>query len=445
MRYGSVISIIWETILKPLALSIALLLAACTTTRTVYVTPPPHPAPSVQQTTSVITVYEEPPMSQPAPIAIRWAPPPMLVEVPPPSPNPGSVWVGGYWTWNGTWVWAHGRWAQPPRSGYYWVHPYYENRNGEVVFVTGYWSPPEVMFVPPPPTVHIIAARVASNVVPGSPPIGPSGVFVPAPPGSRIGIIVPAPLGTPPAVVTSVPPVVNVGMHIEHNTDIHNTTINKTVTNNINNVHNVANITNVTIVAPPSAVASGQAVKAVVPAQAHLAAALPAADYMRAPEPVTNKKILTEIAAPPPAIIFRTPRTAPLPRVAQLEAPNHSPQAAHASAPAALHPAPRAQPFIPDSSLQSFAAPSRQYSSEPRSGPELLAESRHPMETPAEINAAASAHTHNQVTVPPAQHVEALRKPPTVAGTERPNRPERHEQKEARKNPHTEKGNEVPT
>ena len=46
---------------------------------------------------AVVSVYEEPPLAEPAPIAVGWAPPPMLVEVPPPAPFPYAVWVGGYW------------------------------------------------------------------------------------------------------------------------------------------------------------------------------------------------------------------------------------------------------------------------------------------------------------------------------------------------------------
>lgn len=51
--------------------------------------PPPQPP--------VVSVYVEPPLVQPAPIAIEIAPPPMLVEVPPPQPFVEAVWTGGYW------------------------------------------------------------------------------------------------------------------------------------------------------------------------------------------------------------------------------------------------------------------------------------------------------------------------------------------------------------
>ncbi|MDQ2734744.1 MAG: hypothetical protein M3Y55_07090, partial [Pseudomonadota bacterium] len=86
----------------------------------------------------------EPPISQPPPIAVPWAPPPMLVESPPPPPSPDARWTGGYWVWHDRWAWAPGRWAEPPRPQYHWVPPYYEHRRDRVVFVDGFWSPPNV-------------------------------------------------------------------------------------------------------------------------------------------------------------------------------------------------------------------------------------------------------------------------------------------------------------
>jgi len=266
----------------------------------VYVPPPPRP---------VVSVYVEPPISEPAPIAVGWAPPPLLVESPPPPPFDGAVWVGGYWVWQGDWVWAHGHWVGPPRPNYAWVHPYYENRDGVVLFITGHWSPPGVAFVPPPPGIHLTVEVAAAGVIAGPRPVGPPGCFVPAPPGSRPGIIIPAPVGTAPAVVTGAPPVVAVGMRITNNvnntTIVHNNTVvNNTtnnVTNNITNVRNVTNITNVTIVAPPSATANGQAVNTSVPAQAHLAAAQPAVFKAQAPEPASTKPIPAFVHGKPPA------------------------------------------------------------------------------------------------------------------------------------------------
>ncbi|HUL19370.1 MAG TPA: hypothetical protein VLV29_08905 [Steroidobacteraceae bacterium] len=237
--------------------------------------PPEAPPPSV---------YEEPPVSQPAPVVVAWAPPPMLVEVPPPMPFEGAVWVGGYWVWRGNWVWASGRWMGPPQPAYVWVHPYYEHRAGAVIFIDGHWAPPGVVFVPPPRNLPIVYARPAYGVVPGPRPIGPEGCFVPPPPGSRRGIIVPAPVGTAPAVVTGAPPVIAPGMRV---------TANVVNVNNghVTNITNVTKVTNVTIVAPAGATANGHAYTGSVPAAPHLAAARPAVVPARAPEPAFNHPV----------------------------------------------------------------------------------------------------------------------------------------------------------
>ena len=248
----------------------------------------------------VVSIYVEPPILQPEPILVGWAPPPMLVEIPAPPPYDGAVWVGGYWVWDGNWVWAAGHWMAPPRPSYVWVHPYYEHRGEGVIFITGHWNPPGVYFVPPPISLSLTLVAPRYGVVPGPRPIGPQGVFVPPPPGSRFGLIVPAPIGTAPAVVTSAAPVVNVGMRIQNN----NATTN---INNISHVTNITNITNVTIIAPASATANGKAFESAVPAQAHLAAAVPA--VVRAPAPVPASR-----QAVPAFVPGRAPATLPPPQ-----------------------------------------------------------------------------------------------------------------------------------
>ncbi|HSP19721.1 MAG TPA: hypothetical protein VLQ79_09410 [Myxococcaceae bacterium] len=177
-----------------------------------YRPPPPPPAPIVEPEVEV-AMQIEPPLEQPAPVAIPWAPPPMRWDPPPPSPYVEAVWVGGHWTWwNGEWVWARGHWARPPVASYVYSEPYYEYRGESVVFVAGFWRPMYRVFVPPPPTLYIPLVQVRVVHVGYARPMGPHGVFVPPPPGSQPGVIVPAPLGTPPAVVLSAPPVVRPGM-----------------------------------------------------------------------------------------------------------------------------------------------------------------------------------------------------------------------------------------
>ncbi|HIV70113.1 MAG TPA: hypothetical protein H9903_04200 [Candidatus Aquabacterium excrementipullorum] len=146
------------------------------------------PAPGPGQ---VVRVYEDAPLEQPEAVFIDMAPPPLLVEVMPPRPSFDVVWVHGYWGWRSRWVWYPGRWAPPPRPGYVWMNPYYENRGGGVVFVSGFWRAPNAMFVPPPPRMR----RPPPPTVGGGPPVGPPGAGVP-PPGprpGRPGVVVPAP------------------------------------------------------------------------------------------------------------------------------------------------------------------------------------------------------------------------------------------------------------
>ena len=241
---------------------------------------------------AVISIFVDAPLEEPEPVAIGWAPPPMLVEGLPPPPEPDAVWTGGYWTWQGDWVWCAGRWMVPPRQQYVWVQPYYEHRDDRVIFLPGYWSRPDVEFVAPSYDRPIAWACVGANVVVGPPPMGPSGIFIPPPPGSRPGIIIPAPVGTPPAVVVSAPPVMNVGMSIHGNLNInsHNTVINDNRVTNYN-VTNVRNVTNVVIQAPAGAMANGRAFEATVPHQADLAASQHPVVLVRAPTPVSRTAV----------------------------------------------------------------------------------------------------------------------------------------------------------
>src|SRR5580692_1817576 len=269
-----------------LAVAVAAILAACGQQAA-----PPAPAPADQAA----------PATAPAPPTASEAPPPASAPAeeagetaeaeysPPPPPSPQYVWTGGYWAWYGNWVWVHGRWAEPPRPQYHWVQPYYDHRGSHVVFVGGFWGAPGVSFVAPGLSVSLTLAVPGPGVVPGPPPMGPEGVFIPAPPGSAFGIIIPAPIGTSPAVVTGAPPVVNVGMRINSVVNNSNTT-NITNTTNTTVINNTV-INNVTIVAPASATASHQAVNVSVPASAHLAAAQPPVVRVMAPEPASKKPI----------------------------------------------------------------------------------------------------------------------------------------------------------
>lgn len=389
-----------------------------------------QPVPAAPAAPPVVSVYVDPPLYQPPPIAVAWAPPPMLVEKPAPMPFEGAIWTGGYWTWHGNWVWAAGRWAAPPQPGYAWVQPYYEHRDSAVVFIAGHWSAPGIAFVPPPPTLSLTVSAVAVGVVAGPAPIGPQGVFVPAPPGSRLGLIVPAPIGTPPAVVVSAPPVTNVGMRVQ------NTTINNVsnTTTNITNVTNVSNTHTVMVMAPASATASGHAFEAAVPASAHLAAALPPVVRAMAPSPASMKPVAAfvpahQAAAPRPAEAVRPassmPPQVPAPQNQARSPANSPPVAARSTGPvappiepvrASAEPSEKRAPAIDEphrTSSGNSALPTRERQADAaRSSNEqkaLHAPAQHqpPKERPAPVSHAHSEHPHPEA---PHEHADPHRK-----------------------------------
>jgi len=389
--------------------------------RTVYVQQPPRvvyqpaqsaptsyqdaaPQPEQEQ---VVSVYIEPPLVQPEPILVQWAPPPMLVEIPPPQPYVTAIWTGGYWVWRGNWIWAHGRWAAPPQYGYCWMHPYYENRGGAVVFVNGFWAAPGVHFIQPSLQLHLNFAAVNDGVIAGVRPIGPQGVFIPAPPGSARGLIVPAPIGTSPAVVTSAPPIIREGMrvHIENNS--HNTIVNNTVMTNNTNIVN-----NVTIVAPPGSTANGQAFTKAVPAQAHLAAQMTPVVRAMAPEPVSTKPIPSysgtrgQVALPPPQTVHFNHQAIPAPaQQNHIQAtPQQFSEPQQRFQPLQQHiQAPQQPANTPQPQEHNFIAPAQHYPIQPPNQPRFqhMEDQSHPVAaTPHPVN------VPNYQEIKPIQHIQ---------------------------------------
>ena len=91
----------------------------------VYAPPPPPPGP---------TVYAEP-----GEVVVDAEPPAPLYETVGYAPGPGFLWIGGYWHWNGRWVWNRGHYERPPHPGAAWIRARYEVRGGRRVYVHGYW------------------------------------------------------------------------------------------------------------------------------------------------------------------------------------------------------------------------------------------------------------------------------------------------------------------
>jgi len=67
-------------------------------------------------------------------------PPPPQVEVIGVAPQPGYVWMGGYWNWyNGRHVWVPGHWAAG-RPGYHWVAHTWVHEGGGWRLHEGHWA-----------------------------------------------------------------------------------------------------------------------------------------------------------------------------------------------------------------------------------------------------------------------------------------------------------------
>lgn len=84
-----------------------------------------------------------PTVTTPNPYEVSSLPPDPLYEQMTASPGDDSVWIDGYWHWNGyEWVWVGGRWEQQ-QEGYVYVEPNYDWSDGGYVYTPGYWSHPD--------------------------------------------------------------------------------------------------------------------------------------------------------------------------------------------------------------------------------------------------------------------------------------------------------------
>jgi len=91
--------------------------------------------------------YQSPPppavVVQPGPVGsevyVDSAPPPPIVESVTVAPDPAFIWIGGFWGWEGRWVWHAGYWGRPPHRGAVWIGPHYAFRGGRHVWVRGGW------------------------------------------------------------------------------------------------------------------------------------------------------------------------------------------------------------------------------------------------------------------------------------------------------------------
>ncbi len=82
---------------------------------------------------------EEPAYVSPGEQVISQPPPPPPAEAVIPAPAPGYVWISGYWSWQGRWVWVPGAWAVRPHPHAYWVPGHWVHRGHGYIWIGGHW------------------------------------------------------------------------------------------------------------------------------------------------------------------------------------------------------------------------------------------------------------------------------------------------------------------
>ena len=121
---------------------------------------------------------------------ITVAPPAARFERRGPPPAPGTVWITGFWQWNGTqYAWTPGRWEAPQQPGATWVAPRWQRRGRNWVFVNGEWRGGRGAVVVQQPQPNVIVQLPPPVIVQPPPPVI---VQQPAPVGVEITIAPPA-------------------------------------------------------------------------------------------------------------------------------------------------------------------------------------------------------------------------------------------------------------
>ena len=100
--------------------------------------PPPSAAEQSVAAPSVSAPVPQPVTPAPAVVAPA-APPPLQVEVAPVPPGPDYVWMPGYWSWNGAWVWVGGNYVVRPRPHAVWVGGHWTRHGRGYVWIGGHW------------------------------------------------------------------------------------------------------------------------------------------------------------------------------------------------------------------------------------------------------------------------------------------------------------------
>ncbi|HTG43691.1 MAG TPA: hypothetical protein VK633_04090 [Verrucomicrobiae bacterium] len=76
--------------------------------------PPPDNTGNLEVTSNYVASAVAPQTNPGQPVQTAAQPAVPQYEVVPERPGPDYVWHDGYWTWQGTWVWAPGQWIYRP-------------------------------------------------------------------------------------------------------------------------------------------------------------------------------------------------------------------------------------------------------------------------------------------------------------------------------------------
>jgi len=96
---------------------------------------------------------------------VLYPPPPARVELVPPKPRPGAVWIDGEWVWDGRrWGWQPGRWVMPIPGVAFARWCALREADGTLFIAKGAFFNARGEEVPSPPALAIARAGTGSVV-----------------------------------------------------------------------------------------------------------------------------------------------------------------------------------------------------------------------------------------------------------------------------------------
>jgi hypothetical protein len=92
-------------------------------------------------------------------------PPPARVELVPPSPKSGAVWVDGEWVYrHGRWAWSLGSWVVPPPDARFSPWTTVRSADGTLLHAPGVWRNGKGEPISPPPPLAVGSAQAGPVV-----------------------------------------------------------------------------------------------------------------------------------------------------------------------------------------------------------------------------------------------------------------------------------------